>query len=71
MELQARWEGDEHGIISGHAYALLELREVDDLRLLRLLNPWGGAPTRGEFGRGGAWTPRLRALLGECKWRGA
>jgi len=60
-------ESDEHGIISGHAYAVLQLREVDDLRLLLLLNPWGGAPITGDFSRPGVWTPRLQGLLGD--WR--
>lgn len=32
----------EMGIVQGHAYAILAVREEDGIRLLQLRNPWGG-----------------------------
>ena len=29
------------GIVQGHAYSLLDLQEVDDVKLVRARNPWG------------------------------
>jgi hypothetical protein len=33
----------EHGIVQGHAYAILDMVEVDDYKLIKLRNPHGGA----------------------------
>ncbi|KAL8760110.1 MAG: hypothetical protein Q9184_003431 [Pyrenodesmia sp. 2 TL-2023] len=33
--------GKRHGIIEGHAYSIMEVRELDDFRLLKIRNPWG------------------------------
>ncbi len=38
-----------YGIVSGHAYSLLDVRSVGKHRLLRLRNPWGAIVWRGEF----------------------
>ena len=31
----------KHGIVQGHAYAVLRVLEVDNIKLLQLRNPWG------------------------------
>ena len=48
------------GIVQGHAYALLQLRDVEGHRLLQLSNPWGGALPVAAVGAWSPWwTPRL------------
>ena len=41
------------GIVTGHAYSILQVYEADGLRLLELRNPWG----RGE------WEVSVRTVL--------
>ena len=53
------------GIVKGHAYAILQVREVDSLKMLQLRNPWGTSAWAGPYsdGDGVNWTPRLKAIL--------
>jgi hypothetical protein len=52
------------GIVQGHAYALLQLRNVEGHRLLQLSNPWGGALPVAAVGAWSPWwTPRLTQKL--------
>jgi hypothetical protein len=55
------------GIVRGHAYAVLQVVEVDAVQLLQLRNPWGTSTWNGRFcdadaGRSSqsAWTQRLK-----------
>ncbi len=50
-----------------HRYAVLEARQVGDIRLMLLKNPWSTSHTRwrGPFSAvtGECWTPRMREAL--------
>ncbi|KAL8907244.1 MAG: hypothetical protein Q9207_001545, partial [Kuettlingeria erythrocarpa] len=52
--------GERNGIIEGHAYSIMEVRELDDFRLLKIRNPWGvkGGVWDGPWSNGSEeWTP--------------
>lgn len=61
------------GIVSRHAYTILEVREVDNFKLLRMKNPWGGvgqdgggykSEWRGEWSdKSNVWTARYKKML--------
>jgi hypothetical protein len=52
------------GIVQGHAYAILDIREADGLRLICLRNPWGETQWEGEWGpHSSNWTQRTRKLF--------
>ena len=54
------------GIVQGHAYALLDVREIDGHRLLKLRNPWGRVEWKGDWSaRSPLWTARMRTRLQE------
>ncbi|KNC46780.1 Capn7 protein [Thecamonas trahens ATCC 50062] len=56
---------DELGLVSSHAYAVLDLQEVDGVRFLLLKNPWARLSWRGAYSRHDAkrWTPELQQAL--------
>jgi len=60
-------EEDEtrYGLVSNHAYALLEIREVCGLQMLKLKNPWRHSRWRGKFSAedSESWTNELREKL--------
>eukprot|EP00741_Cyanophora_paradoxa_P011297 tig00020554_g10912.t1 len=65
----AREAAGEFGLLKGHAYGILEVREVkrgsDPVRLLRIRNPWGCREWLGPWSDGSKeWTPQLLAELG-------
>lgn len=37
------------GIMSNHAYGILEVRDIENLQLLRIRNPWGKGEWKGTF----------------------
>lgn len=48
---------DRQGIAENHSYSIMEAREVDGQRLLRLRNPWGKKEWKGAWSDGSAeWT---------------
>ncbi len=57
------------GIMSGHAYAVLDLRQVKDdkgklIRLVKVRNPWGSHEWTGDWSDDSPlWTPRLMKEL--------
>ncbi|KAH8696223.1 calpain-like protein [Talaromyces proteolyticus] len=56
---------DRKGISEGHSYSIMDAREVNGIRLLRVRNPWGRKEWSGRFSDGSEeWTPELMNLLG-------
>eukprot|EP01004_Peranema_trichophorum_P010501 NODE_92_length_3836_cov_67.693779_g77_i0.p1 GENE.NODE_92_length_3836_cov_67.693779_g77_i0~~NODE_92_length_3836_cov_67.693779_g77_i0.p1 ORF type:complete len:1251 (+),score=148.92 NODE_92_length_3836_cov_67.693779_g77_i0:498-3755(+) len=54
---------DSNGLIPSHAYALLQVYEMDDIRLIKLRNPWGHAKWNGPWRDDDPqWTTRLKQL---------
>lgn len=56
---------DRLGLVSSHAYALLDVREVLGRQLLLLANPWQKHSWTGPYSAGDSkrWTPELQAAL--------
>eukprot|EP00466_Bigelowiella_natans_P008916 jgi/Bigna1/87575/estExt_fgenesh1_pg.C_220016 len=52
------------GIVQGHAYAILDVLELDDYRLIRLRNPWGKFEWTGDWSdHSDTWTRRYKKLV--------
>lgn len=52
------------GFVGGHAYAVLQTWEEDDLRLLKLRNPWGEVEWDGDWSDGSKlWTADMMIKL--------
>lgn len=58
-------EEERFGLVSTHAYALLDVKEVLGHKLVQLKNPWSHKRWRGKFSQSDDvnWTPELRAAL--------
>lgn len=54
------------GLVSGHAYAVLDVKEAGRLRMLKVKNPWSSRPWRGKFSSQDrdSWTIGLKKVLG-------
>ena len=54
------------GLVPGHAYALLDLREANGLKFVKLKNPWSERRWKGKYGYQDtkSWTPELKKILG-------
>lgn len=52
--------------MQGHAYGLLDLQEVDDVKLVRARNPWGSFEWTGKWSDNDekSWTERFKKKLG-------
>lgn len=57
---------EKSGLVPCHAYAVLDVREVQGRRLLLLKNPWSHVRWRGRYSEldGGRWTAALQHALG-------
>jgi len=52
------------GIVQGHAYGILDVKQADTCRLIQLRNPWGRKEWTGDFSdKSAKWTRRLKALV--------
>lgn len=60
----------KRGIVQGHAYSILDTKEVDEYRLVKLKNPHGsiGREWIGDFSdKSDLMTKRMMGLLGHSK----
>ncbi len=54
----------QSGIIAGHAYSILDIKEYNSVRLLKLRNPWGEGEWKGDWSDiSPLWTSKLRKLF--------
>ena len=67
-----RWQGSDlastygarENIVRMHAYSIMEAREIQGNRLLKVRNPWGEGEWRGAWSDGSEqWTPEWMELL--------
>jgi len=58
-------EAERTGLVSSHAYAFLDIREVKGVRLFMLKNPWSHVRWRGNFSELDIknWTVEMKQLL--------
>ena len=58
-------ESERTGLVSTHAYALLDVREVQGKKLFLLKNPWSHMRWKGHFSERDTknWTPALKTAL--------
>ena len=40
---------DERGLVKGHAYSVLDMKEVDNVWIFKLKNPWGTFEWTGKY----------------------
>ncbi|CAG8472191.1 9508_t:CDS:2 [Ambispora leptoticha] len=61
----ANWTPDPEGLVDNHAYSILEARELNGVKLLKIRNPYGGFPEwTGAWSDGSEqWTPENLAAL--------
>jgi calpain-7 len=59
-------EEQETGLVPGHAYAVLDVREAGSLRMMHVKNPWSKRPWKGRFSSTDrkSWTKGLKDHLG-------
>lgn len=59
-------EGERLGLVPTHAYAVLDVRDVNGLRFLQVKNPWSRNRWRGNYSHLDQvnWTPALLKALG-------
>lgn len=64
IEGKVKINGQFIGLISGHAYSLLDLIDIGKAKLVRIRNPWGSAePTEWN----GAWSDNSKELVENLK----
>ncbi|XP_041478876.1 calpain-7-like isoform X2 [Lytechinus variegatus] len=58
-------EADRAGLVPTHAYAMLDIREIQGKKLLQLKNPWSHLRWKGRFSEADTknWTPELQKAL--------
>nr|CAH7759709.1 unnamed protein product [Callosobruchus chinensis] len=59
------YESERSGLVPTHAYAVMDVQTVKDVKLLKLKNPWSHLRWRGNYSELDAkhWTPELQRQL--------
>lgn len=58
-------EDKNSGLVSGHAYTVVSLHKVDELKLLKIRNPWGKFEWTGDYSdKSDKWTDELKSKVG-------
>ena len=58
-------DSEEKGLVPGHAYTLLGVKKVGNLRLVHLRNPWGNTEWSGDYSDSSRkWTTNLKKECG-------
>ena len=59
-------ETDAVGLFPSQSYSLISVKEYKNIRLLKMMNPWGAYEWKGDFCEGSSmWTNRLKKEMGE------
>ena len=54
-------EFEKCGLVSNHAYSVLDVKVINGVRLLQIRNPWGHKSWNGDWSNNSnLWTPRIR-----------
>ena len=49
------------GLVAGHAYSLFKAYEYNDIKLIKVMNPWGNYEWNGDYGdKSEEWTEELK-----------
>lgn len=58
-------EAERSGLVPTHAYAVLDIKKIKNVKLLQLKNPWSHLRWRGNYSELDTrhWTPELKAAL--------
>lgn len=55
---------DGPGLVSGHAYTIIDVKEAGGVKLLNIRNPWGRFEWNGAWGdESSLWTEQMKALF--------
>ena len=59
-------EEKETGLVSSHAYAVLDIKDIDGLQMMLIKNPWSHNGWKGKYSANDEknWTPSLKVKLG-------
>ncbi|CAH1973048.1 unnamed protein product [Acanthoscelides obtectus] len=59
------YESERSGLVPTHAYAVMDVQTVENVKLLKLKNPWSHLRWRGNYSELDTkhWTPELQRLL--------
>lgn len=58
-------ESDRTGLVSTHAYAIIDMKEIDGVKLVQMKNPWSHLRWKGNYSENDNvhWTPELQRVL--------
>jgi calpain-15 len=63
-------EQSQQGVVQGHAYSILDVKEVGDYKLVQLRNPWGQTEYTGPWSDGSPEWDQNPDVASECGYTG-